>query len=189
MNPRNDRSTNQPREGILGYMARNSVAANLLMILFVVGGLFVAGDIKQEVFPSYELDIVYFSMAYPGATPVEVEEGILFPAEEAVRGLDVVKRIESSAVEGRGRMSVELAEGVDPNRALQDINSLSAIEWHGVLRSVATPQSPARVHGSDAWIGSPVRAGAPDPPSIGHALLPCSLVARCTSHRCASASR
>jgi len=111
------------RDGLLGYMARNSVAANLLMILFIIGGLFVAGEIKQEVYPSYELDIVNFSMSFPGATPEEVEEGILLPAEEAVRGLEAVKRIESSAVEGRGRMSVELVEDVDPNRALQDVKN------------------------------------------------------------------
>lgn len=104
-------------------MARNNVAANLLMFLFVIGGVVVASNIKQEVYPAYELDIVNFSMDYPGATPEEVEEGILLPAEEAVRGLEAVKRIEASAVEGRGRMSVELTEDVDPNRALQDIKN------------------------------------------------------------------
>jgi len=110
-------------EGPIGYMARNSVAANLLMLLFVVGGLIVCTQIKQEVYPSYELDIVNFRMALPGATPQEVEEGILLPAEEAVRGLEAVKRIESRAEEGSARMSVELTDGADPNRALQDIKN------------------------------------------------------------------
>ena len=111
------------KDGVIGYMARNSVAANLLMFVFVIGGLIVCGRIKQEVYPSYELDVVNFRMALPGATPEEVEDGILLSAEEAVRGLEAVKRIESFAQEGSGRMAVELNEGIDPNRALQDIKN------------------------------------------------------------------
>jgi len=118
-----NRPDNTPSDGPISYMARNNVAANLLMLLFVVGGLIVCSKIKQEVYPSYELDIVNFRMSLPGATPEEVEEGILLPAEEAVRGLEAVKRIESKAEEGSGRMSVELNEGVDANRALQDIKN------------------------------------------------------------------
>ncbi len=113
----------QSRDGLIGFMTRNHVAANLLMLLFVVGGVLVAMDIKQEVYPAYELDVVNFSMSLPGATPEEVEEGILLPAEESVRGLEAVKRIESTAVEGNGDMRVELIEGVDPNRALQDVKN------------------------------------------------------------------
>ncbi|MHC5109219.1 MAG: efflux RND transporter permease subunit [Planctomycetota bacterium] len=114
---------NNGDEGIIGFMARNHVSANLLMTLLVVGGLIVAANIKQEVYPAYELDVVNFTMSLPGATPEEVEEGILLPAEEVVRGLESVKRIESTAVEGSGRISVELLEGADPNRALQDIKN------------------------------------------------------------------
>ncbi|MGB0714515.1 MAG: efflux RND transporter permease subunit [Phycisphaerae bacterium] len=119
-----DLAGSPPRsEGVLAFMARNHVAANLLMLLFIVGGLIVTGRIKQEVYPSYELDIVNFNMALPGATPEEVEEGILLPAEEAVRGLEVVKKIESTSKEGSGSMAVELLENSDPNRALQDIKN------------------------------------------------------------------
>ncbi len=109
--------------GAIRYMARNHVAANLFMMLLVIGGLVVSGQVKQEVYPSYELDVVNFSMAYPGATPLEVEEGILLPAEERVRGLEAVKRIESIGVEGSGSMAIELNDGIDPNRALQDIKN------------------------------------------------------------------
>lgn len=111
------------RDGLIGFMARNSVAANLLMLLFVIGGLVVASKIKQEVYPAFELDIVNFRMELPGATPEEVEDGILLPAEEAIRGLDVIKRIESTAVEGSGSIAVELTDGADPNRALQEIKN------------------------------------------------------------------
>ncbi len=113
----------QPNDGLIGFMTRNHVAGNLLMLLFIIGGLVVASNINQEVYPAYELDIVNFSMSLPGATPEEVEEGILLPAEEAVRGLEAVKRLEATAVEGSGRISIELVEDVDPNRALQDVKN------------------------------------------------------------------
>ena len=45
-------------QGLLAWMAGNPVAANLLMLLFVVGGLLAATGLTQEVFPSYDLDIV-----------------------------------------------------------------------------------------------------------------------------------
>lgn len=109
--------------GIIAYMAGNPVAANLLMAFFIIGGIWTTRNIQQEVFPTFAEDTIEFSMRYPGATPEEVEEGILFPAEEAVRGLDVVDRIESSAGEGSGKILIALADGVDRNRALQEIKN------------------------------------------------------------------
>ncbi|MCK4911409.1 MAG: efflux RND transporter permease subunit, partial [Thermodesulfovibrionales bacterium] len=55
------------------WMAGNHVAANLLMLIFVVGGLVMSFSIKQEVFPEIELDSIRISVAYPGAGPEEVE--------------------------------------------------------------------------------------------------------------------
>ncbi len=65
-------------------MAGHPVAANLLMLVLLVGGLFWATRIKQEVFPDFELDIVNITVPYPGASPQEVERGILLAVEEAV---------------------------------------------------------------------------------------------------------
>ena len=110
-------------EGLVGWMARNRVAANLLMWGLLLGGGVLALQIRQEVYPSFQLDIVDISVTYPGASPEEVEEGLLLPIEEAVRGLEAADRIVAVAEEGRARVSVELVPGVDANRALQDIKS------------------------------------------------------------------
>ena len=53
-------------------MTKNHVAANLLMLALVVGGLIVMAGIKQEVFPEFELDIVNVSVSYPGSSPEEI---------------------------------------------------------------------------------------------------------------------
>ena len=69
-------------------MASHPVAANLLMIALVVGGFYSAFNIKQEVFPSFSLDIIGISIPYPGASPEETEKGILMVTEDAVRGIE-----------------------------------------------------------------------------------------------------
>lgn len=111
--------------GPLAWMARNTVAANVLMGLLMVGGLVMAfgGQIKQEVFPEVDLDMVIVNVPYPGASPEEVEQGVLLAVEEAVRGLDGVKEVRGTAVEGAAVVSVELLLGSDPDRALSDVKS------------------------------------------------------------------
>ncbi len=94
--------------GPLAYMAANSVAANLLMFLMMAGGLLILPYVKQELFPEVELEIVNITVPYPGASPEEVEEGILLALEEAVRSLDGVKQVVSTAREGSGSVMVEI---------------------------------------------------------------------------------
>ncbi|MFA7164273.1 MAG: efflux RND transporter permease subunit [Desulfoplanes sp.] len=111
------------QKGPIAWMAGNSVAANLVMIVCLVGGLIVGSHIKQEVFPEFDMDMVSVTVAYPGASPEEVEKGILLPIEEAVQGLDGVDDVTSSAAEGLGTVTVEMVEGADIQRLSQDIQS------------------------------------------------------------------
>ncbi|MCB2146829.1 MAG: efflux RND transporter permease subunit [Deltaproteobacteria bacterium] len=111
------------RSGPISWMAGHSVAANLLMVVFLVGGLIFAGQIKKEVFPDFELDYVTISMAYPGASPEEVERGIILAIEEAVQGLDDVKQVTAVANEGVGRVTVEVVEGKNIQRVALDIQN------------------------------------------------------------------
>ncbi|MCK5162441.1 MAG: efflux RND transporter permease subunit, partial [Desulfobacula sp.] len=60
-------------KGPIAWMAGNSVAANLIMAVLLIGGIFMGFNIKQEVFPEFSLDRVNISIAYPGASPEEVE--------------------------------------------------------------------------------------------------------------------
>ncbi len=112
-----------PQKGPLAWMAGNSVAANLLMMTFIVGGLMSISRIRQEVFPSFEIDMIRVSVVYPGASPSEVEQGIILAAEEAVRGLDGVERVTASAVENMGSVMAELLADADGNKVLQDIKN------------------------------------------------------------------
>ena len=110
-------------KGAIRWMARNHVAANILMIVLIVGGLIKGYSIKQEVFPEVDLDRVQVTVVYPGAGPEEVEEGILRQIEENLTGIDGIKEITSSASEGIGIVIAEVASGEDVDLVLQDIKS------------------------------------------------------------------
>lgn len=103
-------------------MARNSIAANLLMIILLCGGLWTALRIQKEVFPQFQLDVVQVSVAYPGSAPREVEQGILLPVEEAIRGIQGIREITSTAREGGGSISIELVGGANRMQAFQEID-------------------------------------------------------------------
>ena len=112
--------------GSIAWMACNPIAANLMMMLLLVGGIWTAFTMQKEVDPQFELDIVNVSVAYPGAAPEEVEQGILLPVEEAVRGVPGIKEIRSTAREGSGSIRLELVNGVDRIKVFQDIDQAVA---------------------------------------------------------------
>jgi multidrug efflux pump subunit AcrB len=116
--PRAD--TGQP--GPIAWMAKNPIAANLLMLLLIGGGIWTAMNIQKEVFPQFQLDIVTVSVAYPGASPAEVEQGILLPIEEAAQGVQGIKEMISTAWEGSGTVQFELVAGTDRMKAFQEID-------------------------------------------------------------------
>jgi len=112
--------------GPIAWRARNPIAANLLMVIILAGGLWTAFSIQKEVSPQFQLDVVTVSVTYPGASPAEVEQGILLPIEEAVRGIQGIKEMTSTAREGSGWVSLELVAGTDRMRALQDVDQAVA---------------------------------------------------------------
>jgi len=119
--------TNPPLEtphGPIAWMAGHSVAANLVMLTCLIGGLLVASTtIKKEVFPDIQLDMVEVMVPYPGASPEEVERGMLLAIEEAVIGLEGVSEVTSVASEGSGRVNIEALLGANLQKLKDDVQS------------------------------------------------------------------
>lgn len=113
----------EKNRGAVAWMAGNSVAANLLMILFLVGGLILGNNITQEVFPEIELDTISVSVVYQGASPEEIERSIIQAIEESIQGIENVKDVTSTASENNANVVVELVDGADVDRVWQDIKT------------------------------------------------------------------
>lgn len=114
---------NRQENSKIAWMVKNSVAANLLMLIFVVGGFFALTKVKQEIFPDFNLDVITVSVAYPSASPEEVENGIIIAVEDVVQGLDNVKEVLSTAKEGVGTVAIEMIEGGDIQQLANDIKN------------------------------------------------------------------
>ncbi len=91
----------------------NVVFGNLLMVLVIVAGIISAFTMVREVIPRISLDIISVSVPYPGADPEEVEEGICIKLEEALDGIEGIKRITTTASTGAGTAFVECEEDAD----------------------------------------------------------------------------
>ena len=109
--------------GSIGWFARNSVAANLLMAFLVCGGVLAAFNLTSDIFPEITLDRVQIEVPYLGAAPEEVEEAVNVRIEEAIQGIDGIKQIISTADEGTGNVLVEVELGADVRRVLDDIKT------------------------------------------------------------------
>ncbi len=109
--------------GAVKWMAMNHVAANLLMLVLILGGVIMAPSIKEEIFPEVSLDRVSVSVAYPGAGPEEVEEGIIIKIEESLTAVDGIKQLKATANEGFGTVLAEVYADEDVDDVLQDIKS------------------------------------------------------------------
>ena len=89
--------------GIIGWLALNPVAANLMMLLIIASGLVAATVVTEEVFPEIDLDRIRIQVPYLGAAPEEVEAGVVVRIEEAIKDIDGIKQIRSFAAEGSAR--------------------------------------------------------------------------------------
>ena len=105
------------RSGLIGYFAHNPVAANLLMIFILLTGFMAYGGMQKQMFPNVEVNWVQVQIVYPGASPQEIEEGVILKIEEALKDVTEVERMISRAFRNSGRVSLE----IDPDEDLAEV--------------------------------------------------------------------
>ncbi len=108
---------------IIHWFAENHVAANLLMVLIIVGGILSLSNINRELYPSVALDQISIQVLYPGASSQEVEDSIVKRIENAIQDLDGIQELRSWALENQAYTIVKLSLGFDINRLLNEIKN------------------------------------------------------------------
>ncbi|WP_404339555.1 efflux RND transporter permease subunit [Pseudoalteromonas mariniglutinosa] len=113
--------TTHREKGLIAWFARNPVAANLMMIFILVGGILTAFSIRKQMFPQFENNWISVQATYPGAAPQEVEEGITIKVEESMEGLEGIKRLITYSNRGFSQSWIEIEEKYDPQDVLDEI--------------------------------------------------------------------
>ena len=114
----------QPKQtGIIAWFANNSVAANLLMILLMMGGLVTYHSINKKMQPDIVLNNINITMPYLGASPEEVEKGVVVKIEEAIQDVDGIEKISSVSSQGFGSVTTEIDKKYDLDTVMADIKS------------------------------------------------------------------
>ena len=108
---------------LIAYFIKHSVAVNIVVITFVIFGYFGATNLKSSFFPLIDSKNISISVAYPGASPQEVEEGIVLKIEDNLKGLNGVERVTSTSRENSGSINVEIEKGKDIDFMLLEVKN------------------------------------------------------------------
>ncbi|EMI22972.1 RND transporter, HAE1/HME family, permease protein [Rhodopirellula maiorica SM1] len=108
---------------MIDRFARHPTLANLLMLLFIIAGLFALPKLERETFPEFSATEIQIRILYLGATAEEVEEAVCRRVEDAIDGVENVKEVRSEAQEGVAVITVEMRDGADIALFQDDIES------------------------------------------------------------------
>jgi len=111
-------------KGLIAWWANNTVAANLLMALIIITGIFMVFEVRKQMFPEIELNTISIQVPFPGAAPQEVEQGVIVLIEDALEDVNGVERLTSTAREGGGSVTVEVESGYDPQVVMDEVKML-----------------------------------------------------------------
>jgi multidrug efflux pump subunit AcrB len=120
---------------IIEKVVESPVYANLIIAIVILAGGFSLMNMKKSFFPETESRFLSVSVFYPGASPVEMEEGVTSRIEEAIRGLIGIKEITSTSVENMATVSIETTAEYPINEVLQEVKN--AVDGISSLPSAA----------------------------------------------------
>ncbi|MEM7484447.1 MAG: efflux RND transporter permease subunit [Bacteroidota bacterium] len=108
---------------VISYFIKYHVAVNVIIIAFFIFGIVGALSLKSSFFPLAESRNVLITITYPGASPQEVEEGIVLKIEDNLKGLEGVDRVTSTSSENSGTINVEIEKGRDIDFMLLEVKN------------------------------------------------------------------
>jgi multidrug efflux pump subunit AcrB len=108
---------------VIAYFIKHSVAVNIIVLTFAVFGFFGAKNLKSSYFPLTDSKNITINITYLGASPQEIEEGIVLKIEDNLKGLNGVERVTSTSNENSGSINVEIEKGKDIDFMLLEVKN------------------------------------------------------------------
>ena len=113
---------------LISWFTRNGVAANLLMVGILAGGIWGGSKIILQEYPDREFRQINVSVTYRGSTPGEVEQAIVTRLEEALFDIEGIKELTARANSGRVVVTLEIEDGYNLSEKLDEVtNRVSTI--------------------------------------------------------------
>jgi len=110
-------------KSLIQYFIKYSTAGNVIILLLVFLGLLGFASLRSTLMPQIDLGVINITTVYPGASPEEVEQGVVLKIEENIQGISGIKKITSTSMENVGNVTIELISGGDPDLVLQEIKN------------------------------------------------------------------
>jgi multidrug efflux pump subunit AcrB len=129
---------------LIQYFIKHSIVTNWVMIIICIAGIFALSNLNKRIDPKFEIEEVEIQLPYPGASAVEIEEGIVVKIEESLRGLEGIEKVRSTSADNWGYVNVEISSGYDMNKAIQEIkNSVNSINSYptGAEKPIITQET------------------------------------------------
>jgi multidrug efflux pump subunit AcrB len=127
------------KKDLLGILAHHPVAANLLMMIMLLAGIFALDRLNVQFFPNFELDFTTVRVVWTGASAEDIEDGITNPLEQRLKNVDNLKNMTSTSALGVSSISLEFQEGTDPLLALDQTRRL-VDEFRNLPKDAETPE-------------------------------------------------
>ncbi|WP_339342909.1 efflux RND transporter permease subunit [uncultured Polaribacter sp.] len=108
---------------IITYFIKYPVAVNVIIIAFFGFGILGAISMKSSFFPLVDSQLIRISLAYPGASPAEMEEGVVLKIEDNLKGIVGVERVTSVSRENSASVNVEVEKGKNIDVVLSDVKN------------------------------------------------------------------
>ena len=111
----------EPRNNLLGQLAGHPVAANLMMTMMIIAGIWGLSKLNVQFFPNFDIDFVSVKVVWVGASAEDIEKLITEPLEQQLRGIDRAKELRSRSVDGLSLVTLEFKEGTDMGFAVDQV--------------------------------------------------------------------
>ncbi len=110
-------------KNIIAYFIKYPVTVNIIIIAFVLLGILGYSNLKSSFFPLSESNLISVTVTYPGASPQEIEEGVVLKIEDNLKGLIGVDRVTSTSSENAATITVETLREYDINIILTEVKN------------------------------------------------------------------
>jgi multidrug efflux pump subunit AcrB len=109
--------------GVIAYFVHNPILTNVLILVLLGAGGLSLSAMRASFFPELDSETVNIEVTYPGASPEEIEEGVVLKIEEELEGIDAIERVTSESLENFASIQVEALKGSDMAELTQDVKN------------------------------------------------------------------